>query len=141
MSLTDLPTTSPKTLSLAGKTAIISNSSNSAKIARELAQNGANVAFHNVSSTSSSKERAEKLALGITSEFGTKTTVVQGSVKNYSNAKTVIEQILKGFGVDHIDILGNFAHSSFPWIKPGTDQSSQQQNNDQPRSQYRPTGI
>ena len=52
------------------------------------------------------KARAEKVAIDINKEFGTKTTVVQGGVENYDTAKNMVEQILKAFSVDHIDILG-----------------------------------
>jgi hypothetical protein len=43
--------------------------------------------------------------LSINNDFGTKTTVVQGGVENYDTAKNMFEQILKAFGVEHIDIL------------------------------------
>ena len=96
------------TLSLAGKTALVTGSGREtgigAAIARAFARNGASVAIHYVSENS--KARAEKVASGINKEFGTKTTVVQGAVENYDTAKIMVEQILKAFGVDHIDILG-----------------------------------
>ena len=97
-----------ETLSLAGKTALITGSGREsgigAAIARTLARNGASVAIHYVSEES--KARAEKVAIDINQEFGTKTTVVQGRVENYDTAKSMVEQILKAFDVDHIDILG-----------------------------------
>jgi NAD(P)-dependent dehydrogenase (short-subunit alcohol dehydrogenase family) len=96
------------TLSLAGKTALVTGSGREsgigAAIARALARNGASVAIHYVSE--GSKARAEKVAIDINKEFGTKTTVVQGGVENYDTAKNMVEQILKAFSVDHIDILG-----------------------------------
>ena len=96
------------TLSLAGKTALVTGSSREngigCTIARTLARNGASVAIHYVSEQS--KARAEKVAIDINQEFGTKTTVVQGQVENYDTANHMIEQILKAFDVDHIDILG-----------------------------------
>jgi NAD(P)-dependent dehydrogenase (short-subunit alcohol dehydrogenase family) len=97
-----------KTFSLAGKTALITGSGREngigAAIARTLARNGASVAIHYVSEHS--KARAEKVATDINQEFGTKTTVVQGGVENFDTAKSMVEQTLKAFDVDHIDILG-----------------------------------
>lgn len=96
------------TLSLAGKTALVTGSGREtgigAAIARALARNGASVAIHYVSEDS--KVRAEKVAVDIHKEFGTKTTVAQGGVESYDTAKNIVEQILKAFNVDHIDILG-----------------------------------
>jgi NAD(P)-dependent dehydrogenase (short-subunit alcohol dehydrogenase family) len=74
-----------------------------AAIARALARNGASVAIHHVSEDS--KARAEKVAIDISKEFGTKTTVVQGEVENCDTAKNMVEQVLKAFSVDRIDIL------------------------------------
>ncbi|TVY15138.1 putative oxidoreductase [Lachnellula arida] len=102
---------SADTLSLAGKTALVTGSGREtgigAGIARALARNGASVAIHYVSEDS--KARAEKVAIDIKKEFGTKTTVVQGGVENYDTAKNMVEKILKAFSVDHIDILVNNA--------------------------------
>ncbi|KPM38129.1 hypothetical protein AK830_g8429 [Neonectria ditissima] len=99
------------TLSLTGKTALVTGSGREngigAAIARTLARNGASVAIHYVSD--SSKARAEKVATNISKEFGTKTTVVQGSVENPQVAKSIVEQTLKGLGADRIDILINNA--------------------------------
>jgi NAD(P)-dependent dehydrogenase (short-subunit alcohol dehydrogenase family) len=96
------------TLSLAGKTALVTGSGREtgigAAIARALARNGASVAIHHVSEDS--KARAEKVAIDINTEFGTKTTVVQGGVENCDTAESMVKQILKVFDVDHIDILG-----------------------------------
>jgi len=96
------------TLSLAGKTALVTGSGREngigAAIARGFARNGASVAIHYVSE--SSKARAEKVAADITKEFGTKSTVVQGSVDSYSTANRIVQQSLKGLGVNNIDILG-----------------------------------
>ncbi|KAF7187611.1 putative oxidoreductase [Pseudocercospora fuligena] len=98
---------SPETLSLAGKTALVTGSGREtgigAAIARALARNGASVAIHYVSE--SSKSRAERVAASIEKDFGTKTTVVHGSVDNYDTAKKIVEDILKAFNVDHTDIL------------------------------------
>ncbi|TVY50449.1 putative oxidoreductase, partial [Lachnellula cervina] len=99
------------TLSLAGKTALVTGSGREtgigAGIARALARNGASVAIHYVSEDS--KARAEKVAISINKEFGTKTTIVKGGVENYDTAKNMVEQILKAFSVNHIDILVNNA--------------------------------
>lgn len=98
---------SPDTLSLVGKTAIVTGSGREtgigAAIARGFARNGASVAIHYVSDAS--KPRAEKVAANITKEFGTKTTVVQGDLGKSDTARKLVEQILEAFGVDHIDIL------------------------------------
>ncbi|GJN75449.1 short-chain dehydrogenase [Purpureocillium lilacinum] len=99
------------TLSLAGKTALVTGSSKEngigAAIARAFARNGASVAIHHVSE--GSKAGAEKLAADIASEFGTKTTLVRGQVGDYSAARSIVEQALQGLGVNHIDILINNA--------------------------------
>lgn len=99
---------SADSLSLAGKTALVTGSGREtgigAAIARALARNGASVAIHHVSEDS--KARAEKVATDIKKEFGTNTTVVQGSVEKHDSAKNMVEQTLKAFGVDQIDILG-----------------------------------
>jgi NAD(P)-dependent dehydrogenase (short-subunit alcohol dehydrogenase family) len=97
-----------ETFSLAGKTALVTGSGREngigAAIARTLARNGASLAIHYVSEHS--KARAEKVATDINHEFGTKTTVIQGGVENFDTAKSMVEQTLKAFDVDHIDILG-----------------------------------
>lgn len=103
------------TLSLAGKTAIITGSGREngigAAIATAFARNGASVAIHYVSEAS--KAKAEKVAAGLTKDFGTKTTVLQGSLDNYSTAKRMVEETLKAFGVAHIDILGMYFTGGF----------------------------
>lgn len=99
---------SPDTLSLAGKTALVTGSGKEtgigAAIARALARNGANVAVHYVSENS--KPRAEKVASDLAKEYGNQTTVVSGGVQSYENAKNMVERILGAFSVDHVDILG-----------------------------------
>lgn len=98
----------PETLSLLGKTAIITGSGREtgigAAIARALARNGANVAIHYVSE--SSKARAEKVAGDIEREFGTKTVVVRGGVESLDNAEGMVRDVLEGLGVERVDILG-----------------------------------
>ena len=95
------------TLSLVGKTALVTGSGREtgigAAIARALALNGASVAINYVSE--GSKSLVEKVAIDINKEFGTKTTLILGGVENYDTAKNMVEQILKAFSVDHIDIL------------------------------------
>ncbi|KAI1748922.1 hypothetical protein F4782DRAFT_337470 [Xylaria castorea] len=102
---------SPDTLSLAGKTALVTGSGREngigAAIAKAFARNGASVAIHYVSDKS--KARADKLAADLANEFRTKTTVVQGQVANPDSARSIVEQTLKGLGTDHIDILINNA--------------------------------
>lgn len=98
------------TLSLKGKTALITGSGREngigAAIARAFARNGADVAIHYASE--SSKPRAEKVAADISREFGTKTTVVQGAVEKASNATKIVKETLEGLGASHIDILGTY---------------------------------
>ncbi|UKZ88796.1 uncharacterized protein TrAFT101_004530 [Trichoderma asperellum] len=100
-----------ETLSLEGKTALITGSGREngigAAIARAFARNGAAVAIHYVSE--SSKVRAEKVAADISREFGTKTAVVQGAVEKASNAAKIVKETLEGLGASHIDILVNNA--------------------------------
>ncbi|KAJ2986035.1 hypothetical protein NUW58_g5221 [Xylaria curta] len=100
---------SPDTLSLAGKTALVTGSGREngigAAIAKAFARNGASVAIHYVSD--SSRVRAQKVAADLAKEFGTKTAVVKGSVTTPDSAKSIVEQTLKGLETDHIDILIN----------------------------------
>ncbi|KAI1276337.1 hypothetical protein F5Y07DRAFT_408493 [Xylaria sp. FL0933] len=107
---------SPDTLSLAGKTALITGSGREngigAAIAKAFARNGASVAIHYVSEKS--KVRAQKVATDIANEFGTKVTVVQGPVEHPDTARSIVEQTLKGLGTDHIDILVNNAGYAAP---------------------------
>lgn len=98
----------PDTLSLAGKSALITGSGREngvgAAIAKGFARNGAAVALHYVSD--GSKPRAEQLAADIAKEFGVKTTVVHGSVSDQKTTQNIVSEALKGLAVDHIDILG-----------------------------------
>lgn len=103
-----------ETLSLEGKTALITGSGREngigAAIARAFARNGAAVAIHYVSE--GSKARAEKVAADLSREFGTKTTVVQGAVEKPGTATKIIKETLEGLGADHIDILGMYLRKS-----------------------------
>ncbi|KAK0757558.1 hypothetical protein N5P37_010285 [Trichoderma harzianum] len=105
-----------ETLSLAGKTALITGSGREtgigAAIARVFARNGAAVAIHYVSE--SSKARAEKVAADIGREFGTKTTVVQGALEKASTSMKIVQETLEGLNADHIDILVNNAGYGSP---------------------------
>ncbi len=98
---------SPDTLSLAGKTALITGSGRGngigAAIAKTLARNGASVAIHYVSEKS--RAGAQKIATDIANEFGSKTAVVQGPVGNPDTARSIVKQTLEGLEADHIDIL------------------------------------
>ncbi|KAI1422715.1 hypothetical protein F5Y12DRAFT_786529 [Xylaria sp. FL1777] len=106
---------SPDTLSLTGKTALVTGSGRAngigAAIAKALARNGASVAIHFVSEKS--RAGAQKVAADISSEFGSKTTIVQGSVVNPDTARMMVKRTLQGLEADHIDILVNNAgHAS-----------------------------
>ena len=98
----------PDTLSLAGKTAMITGSGREngigAAIAKGFARNGAAVALHYVSQES--KARAEKLAASIAAEFSVKTTIVSGSVSDQQATKNMVRAALEGLDSDHIGILG-----------------------------------
>jgi NAD(P)-dependent dehydrogenase (short-subunit alcohol dehydrogenase family) len=98
------------TLSLAGKSALITGSGREngigAAIARALARNGAAVALHYMSEES--KPRAEKVAADLIKQYGANVTVVHGSVSDYKTTREMISHALEGLGVDHIDILGMF---------------------------------
>lgn len=98
----------PDTLSLAGKTALVTGSGREnglgAAIAKAFAKNGANIALHHVSEGSASG--AAKLAGDIANEFGVKTTVVRGSVTDQQVTRDMVSSALSGLHVDHIDILG-----------------------------------
>jgi len=99
---------SPDTLSLVGKTALITGSGREngigAAIAKAFARNGAAVAIHHVSE--SSKAAAERVATKLATEYGVKTTVVSGNVADPQVAKSIVEQTLRGLGSDRVDILG-----------------------------------
>jgi NAD(P)-dependent dehydrogenase (short-subunit alcohol dehydrogenase family) len=97
----------PDTLSLSSKIAIITGSGREngigAGIARALARNGAAVTIHYASPSIAS--RAAAVAKEITSKGG-KAIVVQADVTTEEGAEKLKNETLKGFGVDHIDILG-----------------------------------
>jgi NAD(P)-dependent dehydrogenase (short-subunit alcohol dehydrogenase family) len=98
----------PTTLSLAGKTAIVTGSGREngigASIATALAQNGAQVVINYVSSGSAG--RAAKVVSNIES-LGGKAIVVQADVSTPQGAAKLVKETLAGFGTDKIDILGS----------------------------------
>ena len=97
---------SPDTLSLAGKVAIITGSGREngigAGIARALARNGAAVTINCVSDAT--VPRAEALAQTLREE-GQKASVVQADIRSYEGAKKLVDETLKAFGCDKVDIL------------------------------------
>lgn len=97
------------TLSLEGQVAIITGSGREngigAGIARALSRNGALVALNFVSSSSAA--RAEALAESMRAARG-KVVVVQSSVDTMEGSQFLVMETLKGFGVDRIDILGEY---------------------------------
>jgi len=74
-----------------------------AAIATALARNGAAVTVNHVSR--SSAPRAENVANAIRAAGG-KATVVCADVSTQDGANKIVEETLKAFGVDHVDILG-----------------------------------
>jgi NAD(P)-dependent dehydrogenase (short-subunit alcohol dehydrogenase family) len=95
------------TLSLAGKIAIITGSGREngigAGIAKALARNGAAVTIHYVSD--SVTKRAHAIAESIKSDGG-RAIVVQASIETPEGAQYLVNETLRGFNTDHIDILG-----------------------------------
>ena len=94
------------TFSLAGKVAIVTGSGREngigAGIAIALARNGAAVTINHVSDSSAT--RAAAVAQRIRDEGG-RATVVKAAVDE-EGAKKLVDETLKAFGTDHIDILG-----------------------------------
>lgn len=94
------------TLSLEGKAAIVTGSGREngigAAIALALARNGAAVTINYVSAASA--ERAENVAKKIRSDGG-RATVVATDVSTSCGAQTLVQETLKNFGVEKIDIL------------------------------------
>lgn len=100
----------PTTLSLTGKTAVVTGSGREngigAAIALVLARNGARVAINYVSD--SSAPRAAKVAANIEAAGG-QVIVVQADVSTPEGAAKLIKDSLAGFKTDKIDILINNA--------------------------------
>lgn len=97
----------PTSLSLAGKTAIVTGSGREngigAAIATALARNGANVTINYVSDGSA--PRAAKVAASLEA-FGAKVVVSQADVATPEGAAKLVKDTLTGFKTDKIDILG-----------------------------------
>jgi NAD(P)-dependent dehydrogenase (short-subunit alcohol dehydrogenase family) len=79
------------TLSLKGKTALVTGSGR---------ENGIGAAI--------ARAFARNVAADLSREFGTKTTVVQGAVEKASNATKIVKETLEGLGASQIDILGMY---------------------------------
>ncbi|KAL7912597.1 hypothetical protein GGI35DRAFT_491133 [Trichoderma velutinum] len=99
-------------LSLAGKTAIITGSGKEngigAAIALALARNGARVAINYVSEATA--PRAVKVAESIEEVTGKGSVViVQQDVSTPEGTKALVDKAIEGFGVDRVDILVNNA--------------------------------
>jgi NAD(P)-dependent dehydrogenase (short-subunit alcohol dehydrogenase family) len=104
-------------MSLASKIAIITGSSREngigAAIAITLARNGAAVVINYVSETSAS--RAEEVARRIR-EDGGKAIIVRADVSEPAGAKKLVDETLKGYGVEKVDILGTSSPMQIPSI-------------------------
>jgi NAD(P)-dependent dehydrogenase (short-subunit alcohol dehydrogenase family) len=96
------------TLSLAGKVAIITGSGREtgigAGIALALARNGAWVVINHVSDETA--PRAAKVVEALNQSTAGKAVVVQADVSSPEGAKKLVDEGLRLFGVDHLDILG-----------------------------------
>lgn len=99
----------PPSLSLQGRSAIVTGSSRNIglAIALKLAEYGANVAIH-YSGSPSSKPKAEKAAEQVRA-FGVKTCIVECELEDPQCGDKVVQAALKGLGVDKIEILVNNA--------------------------------
>ncbi|SCO87822.1 related to 3-oxoacyl-[acyl-carrier-protein] reductase [Fusarium oxysporum] len=97
-------------LSLDGKIAIVTGSGREngigAAIAITLARNGAAVTIHYVSD--SVTKRAHAVAQGIRADGG-KAAVVQTSIETPEGSQYLVNETLRAFNTDHIDILINNA--------------------------------
>ena len=97
------------TLSLQGKIAIVTGSGREngigAGIALALGRNGASVTINYVSESSAS--RAEVVAESVR-KAGGKAIIVQADVSDPEGSKRLVDETLKGFKVDHVDIIGKF---------------------------------
>ncbi|OKL59522.1 hypothetical protein UA08_05420 [Talaromyces atroroseus] len=103
-------------LSLAGKVAIITGSGREtgigAGIAHTLASNGAWVVINHISDKTA--HRAANVAESIVQNTTGKAVVVQADVSTPEGAKKLVEESLKQFEVDHVDILVNNAANGNP---------------------------
>lgn len=107
----------PDTLSLAGKVAIVTGSGREngigAAIAITLSRNGAAVVINYVSE--SSEARAAGVAKTIQTAGG-QVIVVKASVNTPEGANHLVQETLKRFKTDHIDILGKSKGVSRPML-------------------------
>ncbi|PVH83815.1 NAD(P)-binding protein [Cadophora sp. DSE1049] len=103
------------TLSLSGKIAIITGSGREngigAAIAYALARNGANITINHVSD--SVAPRAAAVAKKV-EELGGKATVVQVDISTPEGAARLVDETVRAFGVERVDILVNNAISGSP---------------------------
>lgn len=98
-------------LSLAGKTAIVTGSGKEngigAAIALALARNGARVAINYVSDATA--PRAAKVAASIEAVAGKGSAVaVQQDITTPEGTKKLVAEVINAFGTDQIDILGKY---------------------------------
>lgn len=102
----------PDTLSLSGKTAIVTGSGRwgglGAAIAFALARNGAAVT---ITYSSDGKAALAEEVVNKLRDIGAKVLAIQANVASESGAHKVVTETLQGFGVNNIDILGK-AHMS-----------------------------
>jgi len=95
------------TLSLEGKIAIVTGSGREngigAATATALARNGASVTINYVSEGSTS--RAQNVAENIRNAGG-KVTVIRADVSDPEEAKRLVNETMKAFDTDHVDIIG-----------------------------------
>ena len=105
---------SADTLSLAGKVAIVTGSGREngigAAIALSLARNGAAVTINYVSDASAN--RAANVAESVR-KFGGKATVVQADVTKSKDAKKLVDDTLKAFGVEKVDIVSEYGKIAY----------------------------
>ncbi|KAI8962322.1 putative short-chain dehydrogenase [Daldinia sp. FL1419] len=108
---TPVVNTTGDSFSLAGKIAIVTGSGREngigAATARVLARNGASVAIHYVSDSSS--QRAYEIVQSIRKEYGVNVALVQGDISTSKGSRKIIADTLQQLGVNHIDILVNNA--------------------------------
>lgn len=101
------------TLSLEGKVAIITGSGRETGIgaatAIALARNGASVTINYMSDATA--PRAANVLKSIR-DAGGKAIAVQADVTKPEEIKRLVEETLKGFNTDKIDILGEYAESA-----------------------------
>jgi NAD(P)-dependent dehydrogenase (short-subunit alcohol dehydrogenase family) len=114
---------SPDTLSLEGKIAIVTGSGRErgigAGIAAALARNGARVAVNYVSDSTAAQ--AAEVVKRIESQGG-KVTAIQADISTSEGAAKLVQETLKAFDGEHVDILGKKhpRHLDFKCGGPGS---------------------